>query len=81
MPQDKHHPGASPAIMPAVETNLFHGEAIPNKIKLSFGQQWVHGGNVAWFSAVSLTLSDATQLRDVLDELIAKSEAFIAAKR
>jgi hypothetical protein len=76
----KDHPAAAAPTLPAIEANLFNAEAAGHKVRVTFGQQWLAGGDIAWFSAVAMNLNDAAQLRDALDDVIRRAEEHLAKK-
>lgn len=80
MNERNEHPAARAPSLPTVEANLFNANALAGKIRVTFGQQWAKDGDIAWFSAVSLDLSNAAQLRDVLEQMIGAAEGQLAEK-
>lgn len=57
-------------LLQAVHSNIFNAAAVPGVVRLTFGQQWVKDGDVAWFATVTMNLPDAVSLRDLLDKAI-----------
>jgi hypothetical protein len=80
MSTEKQHPAANAPQLPAIDANLFNGDVAPNKVRITFAQQWHQNYAPSWFSAVSMNLADATSLRDLLDLLIQKAEAMTQPK-
>lgn len=62
-------------MLPAMDANLFGVSATKTEVKITFGQQWVQGGDIAWFAAVKMTHSDLRWLADLAEKLIQEKEA------